>query len=212
MLTPTSPIRVLLADDHESVRQGLCALFGAADEVDLISDVNDGASAITMAKSLAPDVVILDLSMPTSGLVALQQIKNDRPETQIVVLSRHRDAAYLRAALAAGASGYVLKQSSFDELKRAVVAVANGEQYLDAQLISEPATLRDGAPVPALSQREAEVLRRAAAGFSNKEIGAELKISVKTVEAHKANAMRKLRLKDRSAVVRFALMQGWLEA
>lgn len=213
MLTPmTPPIRVLLADDHESVRQGLCALFANSNEVDLVTDVNDGSTAIEMARTLAPDVVVMDLSMPTSGLVALKQIKEDRPSTNVVVLSRHRDAAYVRAALAAGASGYVLKQSSFDELKRAVLAAAKGEKYVDDQLASDPGLKRGGdVSAPPLSQREIEVLRRAAAGFSNKEIASELKISVKTVEAHKSNAMRKLRLKDRSAVVRFALMQGWLE-
>ena len=212
MLTMTPPIRVLLADDHASVRQGLCALFAASEEVDLITDVSDGAAAIEQARALAPDVVIMDLSMPTSGLVALKQIKDERPDTQIVVLSRHRDLAYVRAALAAGASGYVLKQSPFSDLKKAVLAAARGERYVDEQLAADSSLKRGGdITAPPLSQREVEVLRRAAAGFSNKEIAAELKISVKTVEAHKSNAMRKLRLKDRSAVVRFALMQGWLE-
>jgi two-component system response regulator NreC len=179
----------------------------------LITDVNDGAAAIAMAKTLNPDVVVIDLSMPTSGLVALKQIKTDRPDTQIVVLSRHRDAAYVKAALAAGASGYVLKQSSFGELKNAVLAAAKDERYIDHQLGTDPVVQRTAdVNAPQLSEREAEVLRRAAAGFSNKETAAELRISVKTVEAHKSNAMRKLRLKDRSAVVRYALMQGWLEA
>jgi DNA-binding NarL/FixJ family response regulator len=210
--TETPPIRVLLADDHASVRQGLCALFVNSAEVDLVTDVSDGADAIAMAKSLAPDVVVIDLSMPTSGLVALKQIKEDCPATRVVVLSRHRDPVYVRAALAAGASGYVLKQSPFDELKRAVLAAARGDSYIDDQLASDQSVKRNGAAgASPLSPREVDVLRRAAAGCANKEIASELKISVKTVEAHKSNAMRKLRLKDRSAVVRFALLQGWLE-
>jgi DNA-binding NarL/FixJ family response regulator len=198
--TETPPIRVLLADDHASVRQGLCALFVNSAEVDLVTDVSDGADAIAMAKSLAPDVVVIDLSMPTSGLVALKQIKEDCPATRVVVLSRHRDPAYVR------------KQSPFDELKRAVLAAARGDSYIDDQLASDQSVKRNGAAgASPLSPREVDVLRRAAAGCANKEIASELKISVKTVEAHKSNAMRKLRLKDRSAVVRFALLQGWLE-
>jgi DNA-binding NarL/FixJ family response regulator len=178
-----------------------------------VSGVKDGADAIMMVRSSSPDVVIMDLSMPTSGLVAMKEIKTIRPETAVVVLSRHRDAAYVRAAFAAGAIGYVLKQSPFSELNRAVVAAARGERYLDEQLAQDRGVKKaepDGA-VPLLSPRETEVLRRAAGGFSNKEIASELAISVKTVEAHKSNAMRKLRLKDRSAVVRFALLQGWLQ-
>jgi two-component system response regulator NreC len=209
----SNPIRVLLADDHESVRQGLCALFATSPDVSLVSGVKDGADAVMMVKSSAPDVVIMDLSMPTSGLVAMREIKTIRPDTAVVVLSRHRDAAYVRAAFAAGAIGYVLKQSPFSELNRAVVAAARGERYLDEQLNQDRAVKKvaPDATVPLLSPRETEVLRRAASGFSNKEIAGELAISVKTVEAHKSNAMRKLRLKDRSAVVKFALLQGWLQ-
>lgn len=205
-------IRVLLADDHESVRQGLCSLLATSPDIGLVSGVKDGADAVMMVRSSAPDVVIMDLSMPTSGLVAMREIKTLRPETAVVVLTRHRDPAYVRAAFAAGAIGYVLKQSPFSELNRAVVAAARGERYVDEQL-AEERTLRrvdQDAALPLLSPRETEVLRRAAGGFSNKEIAAEFEISVKTVEAHKSNAMRKLRLKDRSAVVRFALLQGWM--
>jgi DNA-binding NarL/FixJ family response regulator len=209
----SNPIRVLLADDHESVRQGLCSLLATSPDVSLVSGVKDGADAVMMVRSSAPDVVIMDLSMPTSGLVAMREIKTIRPNTAVVVLSRHRDAAYVRAAFAAGASGYVLKQSPFSELNKAVVAAAHGERYVDEQLAQERTAkrIKQDPGLPLLSPRETEVLRRAASGFSNKEIAGELEISVKTVEAHKSNAMRKLRLKDRSAVVRFALLQGWLQ-
>jgi DNA-binding NarL/FixJ family response regulator len=206
-----SPIRVLLADDHESVRQGLSALFTASPGLSLVTDVKDGGEAVAMVRTTSPDVVIMDLSMPTSGLVATKQIKTVRAETAVVVLSRHRDPAYVRAAFAAGATGYVLKQSPFSELKKAVLAAARGERYVDDVLVRDQAIKPADDGRPALSPRETEVLRRSAAGFSNKEIANELQISVKTVEAHKANAMRKLRLKDRSAIVRFALVQGWLQ-
>lgn len=204
---------MLLADDHESVRQGLCALFASSPGISLVKDVSDGVEAVAMVRSTSPDVVVMDLSMPTSGLVAMREIKALRPETAVVVLSRHRDPAYVRAALAAGATGYVLKQSPFGELKKAVLAAARGQRYIDDQLARDPVAKQAEFDdrVPQLSPRETAVLRRAAEGYSNKEIGSELQIAVKTVEAHKSNAMRKLRLKDRSAIVRFAIVQGWLQ-
>lgn len=206
-------ITVLLAEDHESVRQGLCALFATSPGVSLVSDVKDGAEAVEKVRSISPDVVVMDLSMPTSGLVAIREIKSVRAETAVVVLSRHRDPAYVRAAFDAGASGYVFKQSSFNEVRSAVLAAARGERYVDPQLTrdSSPKFSKPDPGTAALSPRETEVLRRSAAGFANKDIANELRISVKTVEAHKANAMRKLRLKDRSAIVRYAIVQGWLQ-
>jgi DNA-binding NarL/FixJ family response regulator len=210
----STQIRVLLADDHESVRQGLRALFATSADVNLVGDVNDGAEAVAMTKELAPDVVVMDLSMPTSGLVALRQIKSERPATAVVVLTRHRDSAFVRAAIAGGAHGYVLKQSPFSEVTSAVRAAARGERYIDQHLgdALPPARVdRAGAASSQLSPREMEVLRRTGAGHANKDVASELGISVKTVEAHKANAMRKLRLEDRAAVVRFAMMQGWLD-
>lgn len=207
------PIRVLLVEDHDSVREGLCALFATVPDIEVVGDVRDGAESVDAVKAKSPDVVIMDLSMPTSGLAAAQQVRDARPSTAIVVLTRHRDAAYMRAAFAAGATGYVLKQSPFDELKRAVTAAASGQRHVDAHLVGESmAAPGDRGDTARLSQREVEVLRRAAAGHANKDIASALAISVKTVEAHKANAMRKLRLKDRSGVVQYALMQGWLQA
>ena len=129
-----TPIRIILADDHESVRQGLCSLFATTPDISLVTDVSDGAAAVAMVPSTLPDVVVMDLSMPTSGLVATREIKALRAETAIVILSRHRDSAYVRAAFEAGANGYVLKQSPFSELAAAIAAVARGESYLDEQL------------------------------------------------------------------------------
>ena len=206
-------IRILLAEDHESVRQGLCALFSGAAEFEVVADVKDGAAAVSRARDTSPDVVVMDLSMPTPGLVAMREIMNARPETAVVVLTRHRDSAYVRAAFDAGAQGYVLKQSPFSELTKAVSVAARGERYLDQRLTGDPAlahTVLESGTSP-LSHRETEVLRRAASGHANKDIAAELRISVKTVEAHKANAMRKLRITDRSGLVRYAVMQGWLQ-
>jgi len=206
----TQQIRVMLVDDHEAVRQGLRALFETVPEVDVIEDVGDVEAALTSVRSTGPDLVVLDLSMPKiGGLAAIRQIKAERPDTAIIVLTRHSDLAFVREALRSGASGYVLKQSSFGELRRAAVLVANGEQYLDSRLknaFEEPALEFTGQ----ISNRERDVLRRTALGQSNKEIAAALGIAVKTVEVHKGNGMRKLDLSDRGALIRYAALQGWL--
>jgi len=210
----TRPLRILLADDHETVRQGLRALFTAAGGVEVVHDVGDGTAAVSAARTVAPDVVVIDLSMtPIDGLTAMRQMREARRQIGIVVLTRYRESAYVREALAAGAAGYVLKQSPFSELLRAVHAVARGEQHLDPALREAGLGDYPSKPVDATSratQRENEVLRRASLGHSNKEIGEALVIAVKTVEVHKANAMKKLGLRDRIALLRYASMHGWL--
>jgi two-component system response regulator NreC len=205
--------RVLLADDHETVRQGLRALFENSAEVEVVGDVADGDAAVQAVERIGPDLVILDLSMPPgNGLVAIRRIKESSPRTPVVVLTRYRDAAYVSEALAAGASGYVLKQSPFSELMRAVRDATLGDRHLDAALTRPMEADEPPAPVPTgrATPREIAVLRRAAIGHSNKDIAAELGIALKTVEVHKANAMRKLNLRSRSQIVRYAALQGWL--
>jgi DNA-binding NarL/FixJ family response regulator len=199
----------MLVDDHEAVRQGLRALFGTVPEIDVVYDVGDVEAGLVGIRTAAPDLVVLDLSMPRiDGLSAIRLFKDERPETAIVVLTRHADIAFVREALKAGASGYVLKQSSFTEIHRAAVLAVKGEQYVDSRF--KAASKDISLESTDLSRREAEVLRRTVLGQSNKEIAAALRISVKTVEVHKSNGMRKLDLPDRSALVRYAAMHGWL--
>ena len=170
------------------------------------------------ALELKPDVVVMDISMPgMNGLVATRTLKQLQPDAAIVTLTRHGDDAYLQELLRAGVSGYVLKQSAPTELLQAIRAAAAGGQYLDSALTARVtagflATRRQGSATPAatLSERESEVLRLIASGYSNKEIAARLSLSVKTVEAHKANAMRKLGLNGRIDIVKYAILQGWL--
>ena len=209
----TPPTRVLLADDHETVREGLRALFDSVPEVTVVGDVADGHSAVQAVCSLLPDLVVLDLSMPpTSGIDAIRQIREVKEDTGVIVLSRYRDAAYVREAMAAGASGYVLKQSPFSELKRAVEDVARGGRHIDQALAGHvPADTAAAPPRARLTEREQTVLRRAALGHSNKDIANALGIALKTVEVHKANAMRKLELRNRNEMVRWAALQGWLQ-
>jgi DNA-binding NarL/FixJ family response regulator len=208
-------IRVLLAEDHETVRQALKLLIDGDRGMTVVGEARDGREAIARARGLAPDVVVLDISMPgMNGLEATKALHASTPAPAIVALTRYRDEAYVRALLAAGAAGYVLKQSPSAELLRAIRAAAEGQTYLDAAIApSASAPARDGraAQRPAITDREGEVLRMTALGHSNKEIAAALDLSVKTVEVHKANAMRKLGLRGRIDVVRFAILQGWLQ-
>lgn len=206
-------LRIMLADDHETVRQGLRELFKTVPEVEVVHDVGDGESALQGLRTLAPDLIVIDLSMmPTDGITLMKRIQEARRNTKVVVLTRYRELGYVREALAAGALGYVLKQSPFSELHRAVLAAARGEQHLDPRLwtsLSDGVAM-SGARSGPLSDREVEVLRRAARGQTQKEIGAALQIAVKTVEVHKSNAMKKLGLRDRAQVVRYAVLHGWL--
>jgi DNA-binding NarL/FixJ family response regulator len=208
---------VLLVDDHEAVREGLRLLFEAKGNVDLVRDVSDGHVAVEAARELKPDVVVMDLSMPgMNGLAAARAIMRELPDAAIVVLTRHHERAYVREVLATGARGYVLKQSSFDELLRAVNAAAAGSRYLDPTIATQVADGQMLAPLQrdpssAASEREMAVLQLAATGRSNKEIAIALQIAVKTVEVHKASAMRKLQFQDRADLIRFAAMKGWLQ-
>lgn len=206
-------IDVLLADDHETVREGLRLLIDAQPDMRVVAEVGNGQSAIERVTALKPAVLILDLSMPDmTGLAAARSLKDAHGTTAIVVLTRHDDSAYVQELFAAGASAYVLKQSASAELVRAVRVAAAGGHYVDRVLTSSntPHDTTRRPHTPRATDREAEVLRMIAVGHSNKDIAATLNISIKTVEVHKANAMRKLGLKGRTDVIRYAILKGWL--
>jgi DNA-binding NarL/FixJ family response regulator len=213
-----TPLRILLADDHVTVRHGLKLLIESQPDMKVIAEASDGKAAMQQATALKPDVIVMDISMPgMNGLVATRALKQEQPRMIIVTLTRHGDDAYLQELLRAGASGYVLKQSAPSELLQAIRAVAAGGQYIDSTLTARMTARLIGRadktakPAVELSDRESGVLRLIAAGYSNKEIAARLSLSVKTVEAHKANAMRKLGLRGRIDIVKYAVLQGWLE-
>jgi DNA-binding NarL/FixJ family response regulator len=218
MTEGTRPLRILLADDHVTVREGLKMLIESQPDMTVVSEASDGAAAVEQARALQPDVVVMDISMPgMNGLVATRTLKQTQPNAVIVILTRHGDDAYLQELLRAGADGYVLKQSAPSELIQAIRATAAHGQYLDSTLTARVTAgflARSGRKAQAtgvtLSDRENEVLRLIAAGYSNKEIAAQLELSVKTVEVHKANAARKLGLKGRIDIVKYAVLQGWL--
>jgi two-component system response regulator NreC len=213
------PLRILLADDHVTVRHGLKLLIDSQPDMKVVSEASDGNSAVQRAVALKPDVVIMDISMPgMNGLAATRKLKQVQPDAAIVTLTRHGDDAYLQELLRAGVSGYVLKQSAPAELLQAIRAAAAGGQYLDSTLTARVTAgflAREGKgakkPGAIVTERESEVLRLIASGYSNKEIAARLALSVKTIEAHKANAMRKLGLNGRIDIVKYAVLQGWLD-
>jgi len=212
-------LRILVVDDHATVREGLKLILGSESDIEVVGDTGDGQSAITLARELLPDVVLMDISMPgLHGLKATAKLKECCPEVRVLALTRHQEDGYLQQMLRAGASGYVLKQSPPAELLHAVRAVANGGKYLDVavagKMIGNYASRNptSAGPLAELTEREAEVLRLISWGYSNKEIAAQLDLSVKTIEAHKANAMKKLGMNSRIDIVRYAVLKGWMES
>jgi two-component system response regulator NreC len=215
-----SEICVLIAEDHKTVRTGLKMIIDAETDMKVVGEAGDGREAIRLAQELQPDVLVMDISMPElNGLVATAKLKRIAPAIKILTLTRHTDKAYLQELMQAGISGYVLKQSETEEMLRAIRVVASGGNYLDPAITGNVFTMFDvnqnkqrgevsGEP---LSDRESEVLRLIARGYSNKEIGEQLGTSVKTIETQKANALRKLNINGRNEIVSYAILQGWLQ-
>ncbi len=212
-------LRILLADDHKMVRKGLRLLVNEQSDMEVIAEADNGREALIVAQDLRPDVVVMDVSMPElNGLKATEKLKRLCPEIKILTLTRHTDDGYLQLLFQAGVSGYVLKQSGADDLVRALRAVAAGQTYLDPAVTESVLGRSVGKRVPrgsdtgkTLSPREEDVLRLIAWGYLSKEVAARLGINIKTAEAHKANAMTKLGMRNRIDIVRYALLQGWLQ-
>ena len=212
-------IRVLIADDHGTMREGLSLLINSQPDLEVVGEAADGREAVKLANELAPDVVVMDISMPgMNGLEATRKLKESCSTSRVLTLTRHADDGFLKQLLSAGASGYALKLSSGEELMRAIRTVATGGTYIDPAIAGKllPSAARTSVkPGPAprvdLSEREEEILRLIALGHSNKEIAQRLSLSVKTIEAHKANALEKLGISGRIDIVRYALLRGWLQ-
>lgn len=212
-------LAILLAEDHQTVREGIKLLVNSQSDMEVVGEAGDGETALKMALDLRPDLVLMDISMPTiNGLKATKRLRARQPDIKILVLTRHSDDGYLQQLIAAGANGYCLKQSAPTELIDAIRTVAAGNSYLDPSLtrkvlsgyVSRAESLR-GEAKGELTARESEVLRLIALGYSNKEIAGRLDLSVKTVEAHKSNAMRKLGIASRIDIVRYAILQNWMQ-
>lgn len=212
-------LRILLAEDHMTVREGVKLLVNAQPDMEVVGEADDGEVALAEIERLKPDILLMDISMPNfNGLRATKRLRAGSSKVKILILTRHTDDGYLQQLISAGANGYVLKQSAPGELINAIRIVAEGKAYLDPALThkvmggyASKATSLRGENKQQLTDRESEVLRLIALGYSNKEIGASLDLSVKTIEAHKSNALRKLGISSRIDIVRYAILQGWMK-
>ncbi len=214
-MTVPDPITILLADDHKVVRSGLRMLLESDDRFRVLGEAGSVAQTVEMVETHQPRVLVLDLNMGNeSGLDVIPQLRTDAPQTQIVVLTMQNDSAFARAALRAGALGYVLKDAADAELMSAVQMASEGRTYLNpelgAKLASAPAEVQDGRP-DNLSPREAEVLRLIALGHTNGEIASSLFLSVRTVESHRAHIHQKVRLTSRAELVAYARAHGLMD-
>lgn len=211
-------LRVFIADDHTILRDGLKALVNSQADMEVIGEADNGRSAWQMVKELLPDVVVMDVSMPEmNGAQATERLRQSCPGVRVLALTAHDERSYLRHLLKAGASGFLLKRAAADELVHAIRVVASGGAYIDPTLAGRilSSLMRQTSDSPRseseLSDREAEVLRLIAWGYSNKEIGVKLDLSVKTVETYKARLTEKLKFRSRTEIVRYAVRQGWLQ-
>ncbi len=213
-------IRVMIADDHAILRAGLRMLVSAQPDMEVISEASDGETAIQTARESKPDVVLLDLTMPrVGGIKALHAIMRDCPEVRVLILTMHDDSAYLRSALAAGASGYLLKRAVDAELIAAIRAVHRGGVFIDPRLAGTlvqnvlaktGSNTRSARPANILSRRELQVLGLVARGYTSAEIATQIYVGVKTIETYRSRFTQKLGLRTRSDVIRFAVQMGLL--
>lgn len=215
------PIRILLADDHAVLRAGLRLLIDSKTGFRVVGEADTGTEAVEQAEKLQPDLILLDVNMPgMDGLSAIPLLRHKAPDSRILILTMHDDVSYLQQALSAGAAGYVLKKAVDSEVMLAIQTVMRGETYVHSamtqkllQKVEAQETPHDTAndPWKTLSERELDVLRLVALGYTNAEIASELYLSVKTVETYRARGMEKLNLQTRAQLVRAALERGLLD-
>ena len=209
-------IRILLADDHKIIREGLRALIQQQPDIEVIAEAEDGRKAVQLAAELRPDVAILDIGMPgLNGIEATRHMIHDVPGIKVVGLSMHSDRRFVSEMFKAGASGYLLKDCAFEELVRAIRAVVENRMYLSPGIAGvviddyvHHLSSADGTPAAVLSSREREVLQLLAEGESAKQIALRLNVSVKTVETHRQNIMRKLDVYSVAELTKYAVREG----
>jgi len=213
-----SKIRVLLADDHAVLREGLRSLLSLQDDIEVVGEATDGQAALEMVRQLHPDVVVMDIAMPVmDGLEATRRLKQEYPETRVLILTQHDNREYVFSLLQAGAAGYVLKKSGGAEVAMAIRSVFREGAFLPPGIAREVMNryiqrTPEETGRPRLTEREKEVLRLIAEGKSSKEIAEMLCLSVKTVMAHRTNIMEKLDIHSRTELVKYAIRQGLTSA
>jgi len=209
--------RVVIAEDHTILREGLRALLSAESDLEVVGEAEDGRQAIQRVEELGPDLILTDLSMPKmNGVEAIREIKKHAPETKVLALTVHKAEEFILEVLQAGADGYILKDASSEELIMAIKSVLGGKRYLSpsvSQMVIEGylegrKSFRSSSPWDTLTKREREILKLIAEGHKNKEIADYLYISVKTVEKHRANLMKKLDLHSAAALTAYAMERG----
>lgn len=211
------PISILLAEDHQVVREGIGALLGLDRSFAVIAEADDGRKAVALAKELQPDIILMDIAMPRlNGLEATRQILAADPSTKILILTAHTDAAYIDGAIAAGACGFILKQASATQLYRAIREVVAGRHPIGSgkgeSSISDRHKTVAATSSRRLTSREVEVLQLIAEGKANKQAAVELAISTKTIEKHRAKVMAKLDIHDTAGLTRYAIAFGIIES
>ena len=218
MSSAKAKIRVVLADDHPVVREGLKTLIDRHPQMEVVGEAADGRTACELVSQLQPDILVVDISMPQlTGTQTAEWIRREFPRVKVLALTVHEERSYLQQLLEAGAAGYVLKRSAAEELVRAILVIHSGGMHLDPAVAGHVAGTYFGrgrkskpGPTTELSGREADVARLIALGFTNKEICTKLDVSVKTVETYKARVLGKLKLSSRADIVQYAIEQGWL--
>ncbi len=207
------PIRILLAEDHTIVRQGLCALLENQDDLEVVGEANDGYEALEQAKLLKPDIVIIDLGMPgLNGIDAIIAIRQHIPSIRILVLSMHSGEEYVRPAIRAGAQGYLIKGADLADLVKAVQAIMKGDPFFSpaiASLVQQDSLASPGVEKPyQLTTREREILQLIAEGYTTSQIAGHLGISVRTVDVHRRNITKKLNIHGIAGLVKYAIRIG----
>ena len=214
-------LRLLVVDDHAILREGLLNLLNGQEDMEVVAEAGSGREAVEKVRLHSPDVVVMDVSMPDmGGADATEAIRRESSSTRVVALTRHNDQGYMYRMFRSGASAYVLKRSAGDALISAIRAVAEGTTWIDPSLMGTlmsrvarriESNLTGSVHAPRLTDREEQVLKLIAWGQSNKEVANELGLSIKTVESYKADALKKMKLRSRTDIVRYALAEGWLK-
>ncbi|MCD4746246.1 MAG: response regulator transcription factor [Bacteroidales bacterium] len=212
-------IKILIADDHQLIIDGIKSLINNVPQFDLIAEANNGKEAVKIAKLINPDIVLMDIDMPImNGIEATEKIKSFNPEIKIIILSMHNEKGLVKKLIRLGADGYLLKNSDQNELIEAISKVASGQQYFSPEVTMSllnketeiKSSFKANSIISDLTDREIEILKLIAQGYSNKEIGEKLFISHRTVDTHRTNLMKKINVSNIAGIIRFAIKNGFV--